>query len=84
MRKAARRATAAGALAFNNAFILGQRMLTYIQNLQYYMTFEVLEPNWNSFFQFLDKVSMYDVYFLRMWIGLNVFMGLLGFKKQVW
>ncbi|KAL5106005.1 Gamma-tubulin complex component 2 [Taenia crassiceps] len=60
MRKAARRATAAGALAFNNAFILGQRMLTYIQNLQYYMTFEVLEPNWNSFFQFLDKADNLD------------------------
>ncbi|VDK33059.1 unnamed protein product [Taenia asiatica] len=60
MRKAARRATAAGALAFNNAFILGQRMLTYIQNLQYYMTFEVLEPNWNNFFQFLDKADNLD------------------------
>ncbi|KAH9281737.1 Gamma-tubulin complex component 2 [Echinococcus granulosus] len=60
MRKAVRRATAAGALAFNNAFILGQRMLTYIQNLQYYMTFEVLEPNWHSFFQFLNKADNLD------------------------
>ncbi|VDD79405.1 unnamed protein product [Mesocestoides corti] len=57
MRKAARRANTAAALAFNNAFILGQRMLTYIQNLQYYMTFEVIEPNWQNFFHFLDKAS---------------------------
>ncbi len=59
MRKAARRANNASALSVNNAFILGQRMLTYIQNLQYYMTVEVIEPSWRHFLQFLDKVGLF-------------------------
>lgn len=57
MRKAARRVTSAGALTFNKAFMLGQRMLTYIKHLQQYMTIEVIEPSWRQFFKFLDKVS---------------------------
>uniref|UniRef100_A0A158QGF3 Gamma-tubulin complex component n=1 Tax=Rodentolepis nana TaxID=102285 RepID=A0A158QGF3_RODNA len=60
MRKAARRATDVGALAFNTAFILGQRMLTYIQSLQHYMTIEVIEPNWQAFYQFLNKADNLD------------------------
>ncbi|VUZ43826.1 unnamed protein product [Hymenolepis diminuta] len=60
MRKAARRATDACALAFNTAFILGQRMLTYIQSLQHYMTIEVIEPNWQAFYQFLSRADNLD------------------------
>uniref|UniRef100_A0A0V0J4D9 Gamma-tubulin complex component n=2 Tax=Schistocephalus solidus TaxID=70667 RepID=A0A0V0J4D9_SCHSO len=60
MRKAARRANTAAALKLNSAFILGQRMLTYIQHFQCYMTFEVIEPTWHQFFQYLDKVDNID------------------------
>jgi len=32
----------------SSSFALRQKMLNFLQNLQYYMTFEVLEPNWES------------------------------------
>lgn len=35
-------------------------MLNFVQNLQYYMTFEVLEPNWNQLEQGLRSVSNID------------------------
>ena len=35
-------------------------MLNFVQNLQYYMTFEVLEPNWNQLQQSLRSVSNID------------------------
>ena len=31
---------------FAKSFALRQKMLNFLQNLEYYMTFEVLEPNW--------------------------------------
>ena len=33
---------------FTESFALRQKMLNFLQNLQYYMTFEVLEPNWED------------------------------------
>ena len=33
---------------FTKSFALRQKMLNFLQNLEYYMTFEVLEPNWES------------------------------------
>ncbi|BHF76017.1 Gamma-tubulin complex component 2 [Sparganum proliferum] len=60
MRKAARRANTPAALKLNSAFVLSQRMLTYIQHFQCYMTFEVIEPTWHQFFQYLDKADNID------------------------
>ena len=33
---------------FSSSFALRQKMLNFLQNLEYYMTFEVLEPNWEE------------------------------------
>jgi gamma-tubulin complex component 2 len=42
------------------AFALLQRMLNFVQSFQYYMTMEVLEPNWSAFEKKLAKVSTID------------------------
>ena len=42
------------------AFALLQRMLNFVQNLQYYMTFEVLEPNWSTLERSLHSASTID------------------------
>lgn len=42
------------------AFALLQRMLNFVQNLQYYMMCEVLEPNWQQLEQGLRSVSNID------------------------
>jgi len=34
---------------YATAFALRQRMLNFVQNFQYYMMFEVIEPNWQQF-----------------------------------
>lgn len=34
-------------LRFAGAFTLRQRMLNFVQNIQYYMMFEVMEPTWH-------------------------------------
>lgn len=34
--------------AYGPSFALRQKMLNFLQNLEYYMTFEVLEPNWED------------------------------------
>jgi len=38
------------------AFALRQRMLNFVQNFQYYMMFEVIEPNWQLFESNMDAV----------------------------
>lgn len=43
-----------------SAFALLQRMLNFVQNLQYYMTFEVLDPNWSKLEQELQSASTID------------------------
>ncbi|KAF8568825.1 hypothetical protein P879_06867 [Paragonimus westermani] len=58
--KVARRADCLIETWFTTAFLLGQRMLTFIQHFQYYMAVEVIEPTWHQFFQQMDKVSNLD------------------------
>ena len=47
-------------LRCSSAFALLQRMLNLVQNLQYYMTFEVLEPKWLGLEQTLRSVETID------------------------
>jgi len=42
------------------ACTLRQRMIHFITNLEYYMMFEVLEPNWHVFEQQMQKVTNID------------------------
>lgn len=45
---------------FTAAFALRQRMLNFVQNFEYYMMFEVLEPNWQSFISSMETVNNID------------------------
>lgn len=42
---------------FAGAFTLRQRMLNFVQNIQYYMMFEVMEPTWHVLEKNLRSVS---------------------------
>ncbi|CAB1337938.1 unnamed protein product, partial [Coregonus sp. 'balchen'] len=42
---------------FATAFALRQRMLNFVQNIQYYMMFEVMEPTWHIMEKNLKSVS---------------------------
>ena len=42
------------------AFALLQRMLNFIQGLQYYMSYEVLEPNWRYLERKISEVKTID------------------------
>ncbi|TNN22485.1 Gamma-tubulin complex component 2 [Liparis tanakae] len=42
---------------FAGAFALRQRMLNFVQNIQYYMMFEVMEPTWHVMESNLKTVS---------------------------
>lgn len=42
---------------FASAFTLRQRMLNFVQNIQYYMMFEVMEPTWHVLEKNLKSVS---------------------------
>ena len=46
--------------SFTVAFSLRQRMLSFVQNIQYYMTVEVLEPHWSVMEGRLREVSTID------------------------
>lgn len=48
---------------YGAAFALRQRMLSCLQNLQYYMCVEVMEPNWCAFTNSLNKVSKFVSHF---------------------
>ncbi|GIY30343.1 gamma-tubulin complex component 2 [Caerostris extrusa] len=41
---------------YASAFALRQRMFNFIQNLDYYLTLEVIEPHWNDFFGKISQV----------------------------
>lgn len=41
-------------------FSLCQKMLNFVQNLQYYMAFEVIEPAWHTFITTMSKVTNVD------------------------
>uniref|UniRef100_A0A1A9W9K4 Gamma-tubulin complex component n=1 Tax=Glossina brevipalpis TaxID=37001 RepID=A0A1A9W9K4_9MUSC len=43
-----------------SAFTLRQRMMNAVQNLEYYMMIEVIEPNWHLFIQNMNKVENVD------------------------
>ncbi|KAK9738615.1 Gamma tubulin complex component C-terminal [Popillia japonica] len=45
---------------YRNAFALRQRMLHCVQNLEYHMMVEVIEPHWCTFVQKISKVSNVD------------------------
>lgn len=49
------------AKTYASAFALRQRMLNCVQNLEYYMMVEVIEPNWVTFFASINKVSHNDI-----------------------
>jgi gamma-tubulin complex component 2 len=41
------------------SFVFRHRVMTFVQNLQYYILFEVLEPNWHVLEQNLKKVIIF-------------------------
>ncbi|XP_054718051.1 gamma-tubulin complex component 2-like [Uloborus diversus] len=45
---------------YTSAFALRQRMLNFIQNLDYYLTLEVIEPHWIDFFKRISQVTNVD------------------------
>ncbi|XP_063878278.1 gamma-tubulin complex component 2-like isoform X2 [Scylla paramamosain] len=45
---------------YTAAFALRQRMLNFIQNIEYYMMFEVIEHNWQTFINKMQKVENVD------------------------
>ncbi|CAL8282835.1 unnamed protein product [Merluccius merluccius] len=45
---------------FSAAFALRQRMLNFVQNIQYYMMFEVMEPTWHVMENNLKSASNID------------------------
>lgn len=47
------------AMSYRQAFSLRQRMLDCIQHLAYYMMVEVIEPNWLTFINKMNKVCIY-------------------------
>ncbi|KAM8715891.1 hypothetical protein ACLKA7_002865 [Drosophila subpalustris] len=46
------------------AFTLRQRMMNAIQNLEYYMMIEIIEPNWHQFVVNIRKVENIDELFI--------------------
>lgn len=45
---------------YRSAFTLRQRMMNAIQNLEYYMMIEVIEPVWHLFMQQINKAKNFD------------------------
>lgn len=43
--------------SYTAAFLLRQRMLAFVQNIEYYMMFEVIERHWLQFEQDMKTVS---------------------------
>ncbi|XP_063951039.1 gamma-tubulin complex component 2-like [Lytechinus pictus] len=60
LNKEAKRFTLYSSRWYAVAFALRQRMLHLVQNLQYYMMFEVVEPHWHILQDNLRKVSNID------------------------
>ncbi|XP_043269491.1 gamma-tubulin complex component 2-like isoform X3 [Venturia canescens] len=58
--KIAKTFTHEAAMAYRQAFSVRQRMLDCIQHLEYYMMVEVIEPNWLTFINKMNKVSNVD------------------------
>lgn len=45
---------------YRSVFTLRQQMMNAIQNIEYYMMIEVIEPTWHIFVDKIDKVSNVD------------------------
>ncbi|XP_025774057.1 gamma-tubulin complex component 2 [Puma concolor] len=58
--KAAKQCSLHSAKWFAGAFTLRQRMLNFVQNIQYYMMFEVMEPTWHVLEKNLKSASNID------------------------
>nr|XP_033796696.1 gamma-tubulin complex component 2 isoform X2 [Geotrypetes seraphini] len=58
--KAAKQCSLHSAKWFAGAFTLRQRMLNFVQNIQYYMMFEVMEPTWHCLEKNLKLASNID------------------------
>ncbi|XP_069467159.1 gamma-tubulin complex component 2 isoform X2 [Ambystoma mexicanum] len=58
--KAAKQVSLHAAKWFAGAFTLRQRMLNFVQNIQYYMMFEVMEPTWHILEKNLKSASNID------------------------
>uniref|UniRef100_H9GMS9 Gamma-tubulin complex component n=1 Tax=Anolis carolinensis TaxID=28377 RepID=H9GMS9_ANOCA len=58
--KAAKRYSLHSSKWFAGAFTLRQRMLNFVQNIQYYMMFEVMEPTWHILEKSLKSASNID------------------------
>ncbi|KAG8543662.1 hypothetical protein GDO81_024065 [Engystomops pustulosus] len=58
--KAAKQFSLHSAKWFAGAFTLRQRMLNFVQNIQYYMMFEVMEPTWHILEKSLKLASNID------------------------
>ncbi|KAH0620175.1 hypothetical protein JD844_020179 [Phrynosoma platyrhinos] len=58
--KAAKRSSLHSSKWFAGAFTLRQRMLNFVQNIQYYMMFEVMEPTWHILEKNLKSASNID------------------------
>ncbi|XP_069836856.1 gamma-tubulin complex component 2 isoform X4 [Dendropsophus ebraccatus] len=58
--KAAKQFSLHSAKWFAGAFTLRQRMLNFVQNIQYYMMFEVMEPTWHILEKSLKSASNLD------------------------
>ncbi|XP_065159519.1 gamma-tubulin complex component 2-like isoform X2 [Atheta coriaria] len=58
--KVANKFQAGAAKQYRNTFALRQRMLHCVQNLEYHMMVEVIEPHWCMFLQKLSKVTNVD------------------------
>ncbi|EDW06103.2 gamma-tubulin complex component 2 homolog isoform X1 [Drosophila mojavensis] len=46
---------------YRSAFTLRQRMMNAVQNLEYYMMIEIIEPNWHIFIEKMKKVENVDM-----------------------
>ncbi|KAH8294466.1 hypothetical protein KR018_008824, partial [Drosophila ironensis] len=56
----AKKFSAQAAELYRSAFTLRQRMMNAIQNLEYYMMIEIIEPNWHIFIEKMKKVENVD------------------------
>ncbi|XP_034119668.1 gamma-tubulin complex component 2 homolog isoform X2 [Drosophila albomicans] len=56
----AKKFSAQAAELYRSAFTLRQRMMNAIQNLEYYMMIEIIEPNWHVFIEKMTKVENVD------------------------
>ncbi|XP_055388883.1 gamma-tubulin complex component 2 homolog isoform X2 [Condylostylus longicornis] len=45
---------------YRSAFTLRQRMMNAVQNIEYYMMIEVIEPNWHVFIEKMNNVENVD------------------------